>query len=416
LERFSTKTQFLQRIDGIAGAAACFFLTLVRKIADAVSPPLKGPANTVLFVKLAEQGSTVLAYDTISRAVKRFGRENVYFLVFEENRFILDLLGLVPPENVFTIRTKSLVTMITSCLEKLAEIRAKKIDACIDMEFFARSTAAIAYLSGARDRVGFHCYFGEGPYRGDLLTHRVLYNPHIHASSTFSSLVMALDVAPDKFPTFDAIPPLSGAPQIFKGTPEEIRDMEQLLQSLRPPGTSRLILLNSNASDMLPLRKWDEKNYIELAKRLLAAFPELCIGFTGAPNEAEKIGGIVTKIGSPRAFCLAGRTTLRHLLVVYGMAEVLVTNDSGPAHFATLTSVDVVTLFGPETPKLFGAPSPRNHNIWAGIACSPCVNAWNNRQSACKDNVCMQRISIDEVFDMTCKVYRKRTSQAAVAV
>ncbi len=98
------------------------------------------------------------------------------------------------------------------------------------------------------------------------------------------------------------------------------------------------------------------------------------------------------------------------------MAEVLVTNDSGPAHFATLTSVDVVTLFGPETPKLFGAPSPRNHNIWAGIACSPCVNAWNNRQSACRDNVCMQRISIDEVFDMTCKVYRKRTSQAAVAV
>ena len=119
---------------------------------------------------------------------------------------------------------------------------------------------------------------------------------------------------------------------------------------------------------------------------------------------------LVRQLGSPRAFCLAGRTSLRQLLIVYGFADVLVTNDSGPAHFATLTSVDVVVLFGPETPLLFGAPSPRNHALWAGIACSPCVNAYNNRQTACRNNVCMQMITVNLVFETVCRVHRQRKS------
>ncbi len=96
---------------------------------------------------------------------------------------------------------------------------------------------------------------------------------------------------------------------------------------------------------------------------------------------------------------MAGKTTLRQLLVLYCLADVLVTNDSGPAHFATLTPIRTITLFGPETPALFGARTPRTNIIWKGLPCSPCVSAYNNRMSACPDNICMQRITVDEVFD-----------------
>ena len=54
------------------------------------------PLRRILFVKLVEQGSSVLACSAIRRAVELVGRENVYFLVFEENRFILDAMGLIP--------------------------------------------------------------------------------------------------------------------------------------------------------------------------------------------------------------------------------------------------------------------------------------------------------------------------------
>jgi ADP-heptose:LPS heptosyltransferase len=99
---------------------------------------------------------------------------------------------------------------------------------------------------------------------------------------------------------------------------------------------------------------------------------------------------------------MTGKTTLRQLMILYCLADALVTNDSGPAHFATLTQIQVISLFGPETPLLFGADTPRSHIIWKNIPCSPCVSAYNNRFSTCNNNVCMQRISVDEVFDLLC--------------
>jgi ADP-heptose:LPS heptosyltransferase len=371
--------------------------------------PGAGPVRSILFLKLAEQGSTVLAHEAVRQAVARVGRENVHFLVFEENRFIVDVIGLVPRENVFTVRTASAWTMASSAARVIAVIRRRRLDACIDLEFFARFSAAIAYLTGARVRVGFHVYFGEGPYRGDLMTHRVLYNPHLHTSRTFTSLVLALDAEPSAFPTFGVVPPESPPLPVFQPEAAELAEVRRLLSDAGVPDGGRLVVLNANAGDLLPLRKWDYPNYVELARRLLATYPEIWVAFSGAPEEAPIVEAIARAVGSPRSICVAGRTTLRELLVLFGLAEILVTNDSGPAHFAALTPVDVVALFGPETPLLFEAPGPRNHSIWAGIACSPCVNAFNNRQTACRDNVCMKAITVDRVFEEVSRIYRART-------
>ena len=82
---------------------------------------------------------------------------------------------------------------------------------------------------------------------------------------------------------------------------------------------------------------------------------------------------------------------------------MLVTNDSGAGHFASLTPVHAVVMFGPETPRLFGplanSGAPSATVIWKELACSPCVSVFNHRLSPCRNNVCMQSISVDEVFD-----------------
>jgi hypothetical protein len=54
-----------------------------------------------------------------------------------------------------------------------------------------------------------------------------------------------------------------------------------------------------------------------------------------------------------------------------------------------MTPIRILTLFGPEAPPRFAARSPNATTLWPGIACSPCVNAYNNRQSVCRNNVCM---------------------------
>jgi ADP-heptose:LPS heptosyltransferase len=145
-----------------------------------------------------------------------------------------------------------------------------------------------------------------------------------------------------------------------------------------------------------------------LGKNLLFANPSVTVIITGAPSERPSAEKACAEINSPRALCVAGKTTLRELIVLYTMADILVTNDSGPGHFASLTDIDSIVMFGPETPELFGALGARTHILRANLACSPCVNAFNHRFSPCQNNVCMKEISETEVFEKVQTLLRKR--------
>jgi ADP-heptose:LPS heptosyltransferase len=403
----------LQRTDRWIGAPLCAVLTVLRRIFESARRPGSRQVRRILFVKFAEQGSTVLAYPAIRRATEMVGRENVYFVVFEDNRFILDAMEIIPDGNVITIATKNLFGLATSALRAVLQVRRIGIDAAVDMEFLTRFSAILTFTTGAKSRVGFHTFFGDGPYRGDLMTHRLLYNPHLHTSQIFEAMVEALTRDPAVLPTFDFIPSANQPLARFRPSPSEVAEINTLLQRENPRiGSAPLILLNPNASDLLPLRRWPSLRYVELARRLLEHYPDLFIVFTGAPAEATANDQLADEVGSSRVITLAGKTTLRQVLVLYTRSAILVTNDSGPAHFASMTPIRVVTLFGPEAPALFAARSPNAIALWAGMACSPCVNAYNNRQSVCRNNLCMQAITVDEVFEKVTRIYDslKRTA------
>jgi ADP-heptose:LPS heptosyltransferase len=239
-----------------------------------------------------------------------------------------------------------------------------------------------------------------------LMTHRLLYNPHLHTSQMFEAMVEALTRDPAVLPTFDFIPSAKQQLARFRPSASEVAEINTLLHRENPRiGSAPLILLNPNASDLLPLRRWPERRYVELGRRLLERYPDLFIGFTGAPAEAAPNKQLAEEVGSSRVLSLAGKTTLRQVLVLYTRSAILVTNDSGPAHFASMTPIRVVALFGPDTPALFAARSPNATSLWAGIACSPCVNAYNNRQSVCSNNLCMQAITVEDVFKEVTGIY-----------
>lgn len=408
MSKLSTNRKVLGFIDAWGGGGACAVLTLLRKCW-----PFGGAAENgrrgVLFLKLAEQGSTVLASQAIRDAADRHGLENIHFLVFEENRFILDALAIVPRENVLTIRTRNAFSMAVSGWRQLRKIRSLGLLACVDLEFFARSTAVIGFLTGIPRRVGFHGWYSEGPFRGDLFTHRLRYNPHVHTSVIFRCLVAAIESDPKALPRFDWVAEEEPVmPPPFQPTSVETGNVERLIAESTGGARGPLVLLNANASDLLPLRKWADANYVELARRIVDAIPNAHVAFTGGPDEKEKIHTLAQSVARDRVFSVAGKTTLRELLALYAQSDVLVTNDSGPAHFAALTPIHTVVLFGPETPRLFATLSARNQSITANLACSPCVSALNNRQTRCDNNVCMQRIGVDEVFNAVKNALRER--------
>ena len=398
------RVELLQLLDRWVFSVFCFGLTLFT-IPSRIFPATVKKPKKILLVKLAEQGSSVLAIPAIQSAIRIVGRNNVYAIVFEENRFILDVIALIPRENIFPVKQDSLLSMISSTLVNLLTIRARKIDAAVDLEFFARFSAAITFLSGAKLRSGLHAYFSEGPYRGDLMTHRVLYNPHLHTSQMFEVLVQALCEDPRKFPTALDCPARSINPLTYQAPLEEQTKLREKLFRGRPmENPEQIILVNPNASDLLPLRRWEPDNYLQIIRRLIVKYPRALICITGAESEKARAEHMQKQVNSDRCLSIAGKTSLDELMVLYCIADVLITNDSGPAHFASLTRIQTIVLFGPETPHLFAANSDRTHSIYIGLSCSPCINALNNRQTACRDNQCMKQISPDHVMERVDKV------------
>jgi ADP-heptose:LPS heptosyltransferase len=402
--------QTIGKIDRLLGRPLCAALTIMRRAAQLLSgraTPDDSPPRKILFIKMIEQGATVLAHQSIQRAVELVGRDNVYFWVFEENRAILDLMDIIPPENVLPIRAKKLRTFAVDVIRTLLRIRRLQIDATVDMEFFARAPAILAFLTGARRRVGLHRFTSEGPYRGDLLTHRVQYNPYLHTAIAYCVLVESLLADPRERPLLKRdLSQLQIRPPRFVPRDEDLAAVRSLVGA----DGRRLVLLNPNASDLLPLRKWPTERFVELGRRILAEHQDVQLIITGASGEqrsAERVADAISP-DLQRVVSLAGRTSLRELLALYCIADVLVTNDSGPGHFASMTTVDSVVLFGPETPALFGPLGPDSHAIWQKLACSPCVNALNHRFSPCNNNVCMQEISVEQVNQMVAGLLHKR--------
>jgi ADP-heptose:LPS heptosyltransferase len=388
----------MRKVDYWAGVPLCFVSTYFLKPLFALSAPKK-PQN-VLLIELSEMGSTILC-DPMMQRLKDEGC-NLHFVIFRKNAPSLTLLDTVPKENIFTIREDSIITLALDVMKFLVWCRQKRIDSVIDLELFSRVTALLTGFSGAVNRVGFHAFFNEGLYRGNMLTHKVAYNPHMHIAKNFIALKNAL--LSDKSETPFSKKAVSD--EEIKLRKADISDEAKAgvlakVKAAMPAfdeNSQQIVIFNANASDLMPLRRWPRKYYIELGKRLLETYPNIIILLTGAPSEREGLDIIRVALGE-KCINFAGSTTFAELAPLYAISRLMLTNDSGPAHFAAVTDLPTFVFFGPETPALYGSLGNFTP-IYAHLACSPCVSAANHRKSACDDNQCVKVISPDFVFDV----------------
>jgi ADP-heptose:LPS heptosyltransferase len=396
----------LRWIDYWIGVPLCFVLTVLSKLGGRGGP--SGVPRNVLFIELAEMGSTVLACPAVHRLRSSFPECRVFFLLFKHIDESVKVLNLVPEAHVLTIDVSSPATLVRDTWRFMRQARRLRIDTCVNLEMFARYSAMLTYLSGARLRVGFHPFTQKGLYIGDLFTHRVIYNPHIHTWQSLLALVQALEAPAgargpravrDEQPMgkFLAASPAEARVPKLPSDPSARRRLETLLQEQAPDVSGkRLIVVNPNASKLISIRKWPLDRYAELVRRLLDDPRNACV-ITGLASEREDAQFILDRVKSDRLVSLAGQTSLRELIELFSMAELLITNDSGPAHFAALTDVHVIVFFGPETPELYRPLTTRCTVMYSNYACSPCVSAYNQRKSVCTNNRCLQEISVEAV-------------------
>jgi len=407
----SLSVDTMRQVDRIAGIPLCALATPFVKLIDRFRPSslAKQPPRKILFIELSEMGSAILVDPAMREAMQR-GAE-IYFLIFKSNAQSLELLQTVPAERILTLDSSSLVSLARDTLKYLWKVRKLKIDTVIDLELFSRFTALLTGLSGAVHRVGYHIFHGEGLWRGDMLTRKVHYNPHIHIAKNFLSLVHAayateLEVPFSKVQIPDSALELAQAPVTETQKTDMLVRIKEFAQfhnvefdMLRTP----VILVNPNASELLVQRRWPKHLFAQLIDAILDKWPHALVLLTGSPSEYDYVDDVRLMSKSSRALNFAGQVKFKELPALYSVSAVMITNDSGPGHFAAITTLKTVVLFGPETPALYGALGKRSIPVTAQLACSPCVSAANHRKTACTDNVCMKSITVDQVMTAVSK-------------
>lgn len=383
-----------RRIDRAVGPLICRVLSLLGKGREPSGPPRR-----ILVLLLSEMGSLVLGCSMFRRLREKYPQAAVHALVFEKNREILDLLELIPPENVMTLSDRSLGGLAADSLAVIRTMRALRFDVVIDCELFARVSSIFSWFSGAPLRVGFHPHTMEGLYRGDFINRPVLYNPYRHISEQFLALVDAIesrDVPKNKTGLYGDVP--KDAPKLRMREGELEAMHSRLLADFPVIGGKKLVLLYPSGG-LLPIRAWPLEYFCRTAEGIVSRGH--AVGVIGMPADRAFAGAIQEHCRSPLCIDLTGYTkTIRELLVIFHIASLLITNDGGPGQFAVMTPIRSILLFGPETPVLYGPNSPGTKVFYSGIACSPCLTAYNHRNSPCDgDNRCLKAIRPERVLD-----------------
>jgi ADP-heptose:LPS heptosyltransferase len=186
-------------------------------------------------------------------------------------------------------------------------------------------------------------------------------------------------------------------------TAEELSSYRAKLAADHPAAVGRKLVLLYAGGGILPERAWPAEHYARVAQGLVAAGH--AVGLIGLKDDAALAAELKTRVASDVCLNLTGYTrSIRELLMLFHAADLLITNDGGPGHFATLTPIQTMVFFGPETGKLYG-PLPGLRGAQAriyesGIACSPCLSAYNHRLTFCDgDNQCLKRIAPDPVLN-----------------
>ena len=397
------KLQTQRFIDRWVGQLLCAGVSAWVRLTGLFSAPAhmgKAPKN-ILVILLSEMGSIVLAGPMFAELRRKYPGVNIHILQLKKNQEVSKLLQLTQPENMHSLDDSSGGALIGDILKVSLAMRKLGLDAVIDCELFSRVSALLSFSTGAPVRVGYTPHTQEGLYRGSFINHAIPYNPYQHISKQFLSLVDALD-SPDGSPRNKAaaIRELPVDTELsVQFTAEELQAYCAKVQADHPVTVQRKLVLMYAGGGILPERAWPADHYARVASGLCAA--GFAVGLIGLKDDADLAKSLMGKIQSLQCIDLTGYTrSIRELLMLFHAAELLITNDGGPGHFATLTPIQTMVFFGPETGKLYGPLGSRNTVLESGMACSPCLSAYNHRLTFCDgDNQCLKRIAPDPVLD-----------------
>jgi lipopolysaccharide heptosyltransferase II len=251
-------------------------------------------------------------------------------------------------------------------VEFLGRVRRYRADLTLDLQRHLKS-GVVSRVSGAPVRVGFH---RRNTNEGNWLFNNRYLPPVPHLSSKLEHYLLFADRL--------GLPASAVEFRLRAGAAEEAA-ADSLLAGVGRPFA--VLFVGST---------WESKTWLPEPTAATAeglARRGLGVVLVGSPAEAPIAAEVARRARAPLVD-LAGKTTLRVLIAVFGRAALALGPDSGPMHVAAAVGTPVVSLFGATSP---GRSAPYGFAALVVRGPAPCSPCYLRRCPI--GRLCMQRIT-----------------------
>jgi len=138
-------------------------------------------------------------------------------------------------------------------------------------------------------------------------------------------------------------------------------------------------------------KRWSAESYAALADRLIESKRQVVL--IGSANEVDVSTEVTTRM-QQRPIVLTGKTSLDQITSLLSLVDLIVTNDTGPAHIAAALGRPTLVIFGPTNPLTTRPFAPEAEILRHPPDCAPCM-----LRDCPIDHRCMTAITVEEVFE-----------------
>jgi lipopolysaccharide heptosyltransferase I len=121
-------------------------------------------------------------------------------------------------------------------------------------------------------------------------------------------------------------------------------------------------------------KRWPSAYFAEVVRQLASVRDDLRFAILGGADDTA-LGAAVAAAAPERCLDLTGKLSLPEMVECIRLAELMITNDTGPMHVAAAIGKPVVALFGPTEPRRTGPYGQLEHVIQRRLPCLPCMSS-----------------------------------------
>ncbi len=391
-------------IDRYVGSAACFIFSLIHKLKPSAKE--RKPVKNVLALELFEMGAAIMIHPSLLYIKEHYKDVNLYCLTTRGMKKSWMLLRVIPEENILVLDDRNMISLAVSLIKTALRVRKLDLDLVIDYELFMRITSIISFMLKTERRAGFYKYEMEGLYRGSFTDHRVHFNQNSHISKNFLALTKAAVNNEDEYPNYkgNIMPKELTLPAYLPDESVRKSLSERIKEKYPQYSSNKLISICPDVGANISVRNYPAEKITEVVSMILERYPDHLILLIGTETDWNTSNLIEKNSGSNRCINFCGLTySLEDVLELLSMSELLISNDNGPVHFASLAGIKTLAIFSTDSPFIYG-PIGKALIVYDFFQCSPCIMAYNHKNTQCNNNLCLQSIEPERVFDFAVRL------------